>query len=97
MQVPGHAPVGVVSFAGTEHQSTAAAKLYDLAVEMVRGKTGLTLAQDLQSIIAAQFWRAVRKHLAGAHRVTASGILQKLQRKAANGRPRKKPGGARHK
>jgi Calcineurin-like phosphoesterase len=68
--VPGAAPIGVVSFAGTDHAASGAAKMYRLAHDIVLAKgwehleqRRKVLCRDLQDLMAAHFWKSLADRL----------------------------------
>lgn len=79
--VPNGAPVGIVSFAGTDDKSHAAAKLYTTAQELKgKGADARDFLQNLQSLVTAFFWRAVaeRDDIPRQHRDCAARIVGEL-------------------
>jgi hypothetical protein len=59
IQIPGYAPIGVVSFAGKDRKAATTRRLAQLAEDIVERRANLQLASDLQSVIAACFWHGV--------------------------------------
>jgi hypothetical protein len=62
--VPDKAPIGVVSFAGTEHRLSGDGRFYALADALVGERTSESedaFCNDLQSALNAQFWTAINQ------------------------------------
>jgi hypothetical protein len=86
LNVPGVAPVGVITFAATDHSTDAAAQLHQLAEEIVLAKGWEDLDQpkrdlcrNLQDLISIHFWKAlVDRGSPTTHVAYASKVVQRF-------------------